>query len=70
MSDITKCPGTGCSVSHKCYRHNARPSWRQSWLAETPGRDENCPYFWADELYELFNLSQPPEPPPETRTTT
>lgn len=47
MADITMCSGVGCDISHKCYRHIAKPDkMLQSYFAEPPIKNGECDMFW------------------------
>lgn len=49
MPDITMCKGTGCPLSYKCYRHNAKANpFMQSYFVETPYKNGTCEEYWED----------------------
>ena len=58
VPDIAMCPGDGCSVKDKCYRHVAVPSGdRQAWMVTPEPSGEWCEYFW--EVGERKDVRSP-----------
>ena len=50
MLDITMCTGEECPLKENCYRYTAKPSDYQSYFVESPIENEECKYFWRDEV--------------------
>ena len=48
MPDITMCNGDGCPLKRMCFRHNAKPSQRQSYFMESPYDGEKCDQYVID----------------------
>lgn len=42
------CNGDGCPMKRICYRHNAIPSFRQSYFMESPNDGVVCDHFVMD----------------------
>ena len=59
MSDITKCPGNGCPIKDKCYRHSAKDGVWQSWFTKEPFKIKKkvftCDMFWGEDTQILYN---------------
>ena len=47
MPDITMCRDSECPKQTSCYRALAKPSFRQSYFADSPRvHKEECSYYW------------------------
>ena len=50
--DICKCTGIGCPKKQSCYRYTAEASDYQSFFMTPPIKDNECTYYWDDEMYK------------------
>lgn len=58
MPDYCACYGDECSAKERCARYRMVPGeYRQSYFAESPGKDESCDHFWDIEKGVPFELT-------------
>jgi hypothetical protein len=58
MADISMCNGQNCPVKEKCYRFTAPKGFRQTYFAETPGKNQGddffCNMYWGENAESIW----------------
>jgi hypothetical protein len=55
MSDLTKCKGVNCPIKDQCKRYTSKESTVQSYIMESPIKDNKCDMYWGENNEAIFN---------------